>query len=521
MLRNGRLRNGDDKGNGQNGTARLAHRALVIGAGDVGAGVVRDADRSSDTLRVVGILDDDRVLHGSLIAGVPVRGPIRDLERIARATAATMVIFALDRDDPAVLRAVIRRAQRAGLITRIRPAEPLAGIDRGQPAVRTVDVADLLPRPAQQLDTSGIAGLVGGRTVLVTGAGGSIGSELCRQLVQHQPSRLVLVDRSEVALWAIEREMLEATALGRVEAYVVDIRDRSLLDDLLRRSGPSVVFHAAALKHVPIVERNVASAALNNVLGTATLVDAAVACGVPRFVLISSDKAVAPSSIMGATKRIAERIVSDAALRTGRDYVSVRFGNVLGSSGSVVEVFEQQIAAGGPVTITDERMTRYFMSIPEAAGLVLHAATLRYRGEVLTLDMGEPHNILEFARDLIRLHGLEPDEDIEIRISGIRPGEKLHEELADVDEELTRTLHPSILAVRGRAEHWIDRDLQLARIRSLAIANDVTTLRAELMRLARPRVTDDDADGDADGGGADPTSNEPDDLRPSMTGSSL
>jgi FlaA1/EpsC-like NDP-sugar epimerase len=399
---------------------------------------------------------------------------------------------------------VIGRAQRAGLVTRIRPPEPLAGIDRETLVVRSVDVADLLPRAAQRMDAGPINALITGRTVLVTGAGGSIGSELCRQLAQHRPSRVVLVDRSEHALWRIERELADILPMGAVEARVIDVCDRSFVRALLHATSPSVVFHAAALKHVPLVERNVAAAVLNNVIGTEVLVSEAAACGVPHLVLISSDKAVAPSSVMGATKRLAERIVSDAAERTGRDYVSVRFGNVLGSSGSVIEVFQEQIARGGPITITDPDMTRFFMTIPEAAGLVLHAATLARRGEVLVLDMGEAHRILDLARDLIRLNGLEPDTDVRIVTIGRRPGEKLHESLADEGEDLVATTHPSILALRGTAGRWPERDAAVETMRGLTETDDVTALRHLLRRLASGATLREAAKGAGATGAAEP-----------------
>jgi len=245
---------------------------------------------------------------------------------------------------------------------------------------------------------------------------------------------------------------------------------------------------------VPMLERNVAVAVLNNVLGTASVAEACIRSGVTRLVLISTDKAVAPTSVMGATKRVAERIVSDAGARSGRDFVSVRFGNVLGSSGSVLEVFRSQIEAGGPVTITDPEMTRYFMTIPEASGLVLHAATLSGSGEVLILDMGEPRRIVDLAEDLIRLHGLEPGRDIEVVVTGRRAGEKLHEELATSEETIERTEHPSILSVRSRVRRWPERDAVLVELRDLARANDVQRLRARLLEVANEGVVRDERD---------------------------
>jgi len=376
---------------------RLTHRALVIGSGTVAAGLLREVAAHEDAPQVLGILTDDLSVQGQLIAGVPVLGRVGELDRIARLVHASMLILALDRPLPDRVRAIVARAQRIGLVVRIRPSQPFSRAEVQAQRLRPVALEDLLNRQPVQLDADLIESQVRGRTVLVTGAGGSIGSELARQLLRYRPSALVLLDRSEVGLWAIERELVATAPTGSIVPALVDIADREALERVLAAHPPSVVFHAAALKHVPLLETNVAAAIGNNVFGTRALVESAVAAGVTRFVLISSDKAVAPTSVMGATKRVAEMIVTDAARRTGRDFVSVRFGNVLGSSGSVVPVFEQQIDAGGPVTITDERMTRFFMTIPEACGLVLQAAVMGGPGAVQVLDMGQPVRIVDLA----------------------------------------------------------------------------------------------------------------------------
>lgn len=433
---------------GGDAAMRSQHRALVIGSGTVAGTFLREIGAHADAPVVVGILTDDLTVQGQLIAGVPVLGRVGELDRIARTVHASMLVLALDAPQPDRVRAVISRAQRIGLVVRIRPAAPFSRARVEAQPLRPVALEDLLNRQTVSLDADLIEAQVRGRTVLVTGAGGSIGSELARQLLRYRPTTLVLLDRSEVALWAIERELLAAAPMGSIVPALVDIADRSALERILRDHPPTVVFHAAALKHVPLLERNVAAAVGNNVFGTKALVDASVAAGVTRFVLISSDKAVAPTSVMGATKRVAEMIVSDAARRTGRDFVSVRFGNVLGSSGSVVPVFEAQIEAGGPVTITDERMTRYFMTIPEACGLVLQAAVMGGPGAVQVLDMGDPVRIVDLACDLIRLRGLEPGVDIELHSVGMRPGEKLHEELASEAEQLIRSAHPGVFVAR-------------------------------------------------------------------------
>jgi FlaA1/EpsC-like NDP-sugar epimerase len=453
-------------GGGRGVGAIVSHRAIVIGSGVLAAGVLREIEAHDDAPQVVAILSDDRTAQGLLIAGVPVRGRIGELDRVAREVHATMLILALDRPQPDRVRAVVARAQRIGLLVRIRPASPFNRAEVESTRLRDVSLEDLLNRQTVELDIDRIESQVRGRTVLVTGAGGSIGSELARQLLRYRPATLVLLDRSEVALWAIERELLASAPLGSVVPALVDIADAAALDRVLSAYPPSVVFHAAALKHVPLLERNVAAAVENNVFGTQQLVEASVRAGVTRFVLISSDKAVNPSSVMGATKLMAERVVSDAALRTGRDFVSVRFGNVLGSSGSVVPVFEDQIDRGGPVTVTDERMTRFFMTIPEACGLVLQAAVMGGPGAVQVLDMGEPVRIMDLARDLIRLRGLEPDVDIEVRVTGMRPGEKLHEELASGSEQLTRSAHPSVFIARGGLQPSVPLAVALERLRS-------------------------------------------------------
>jgi FlaA1/EpsC-like NDP-sugar epimerase len=427
---------------------RMQHRAIVVGSGAVAGGFLREIGAHDDAPSVVGILTDDLSVQGQLIAGVPVLGRVGELDRIARTVHASMLVLALDNPQPDRVRAVVSRAQRIGLVVRIRPASPFSRAQVESQPLRPVALEDLLNRQTVSLDADLIESQVRGRTVLVTGAGGSIGAELARQLLRYRPATMVLLDRSEVALWAIERELVASAAMGSIVPALVDIADRAALERVLRAHPPSVVFHAAALKHVPLLERNIAAAVGNNVFGTHALVEASVAAGVTRFVLISSDKAVTPSSVMGATKRVAEMIVSDAARRTGRDFVSVRFGNVLGSSGSVVPVFEQQIDAGGPVTITDERMTRFFMTIPEACGLVLQAAVMGGPGAVQVLDMGEPVRIVDLACDLIRLRGLEPGVDIELRAVGMRPGEKLHEELASEAEQLMRSSHPGVFVAR-------------------------------------------------------------------------
>ena len=307
----------------------------------------------------------------------------------------------------------------------------------------------MLGRDAVQLDEKGIRELIRGQVIMVTGAGGSIGAELCRQIASHEPNVLVLVERSEPALFQIEQEIASAQRGMRVASRVTNVTNRERMADVFREFAPSIVFHAAAHKHVPLMESQPIEAILNNAFGTQVIAELAVAHGVKKVVLVSTDKAVNPTSVMGATKRLAELILTELQLQTSQThFAAVRFGNVLGSSGSVIPIFRKQIADGGPVRVTHPEVTRYFMTIPEAVGLVLQCAWQAKGGEVFVLDMGEPVKILDLARQMIELSGLKPDQDIQIEFTGLRPGEKLYEEPIHVSEAVTRTAHPKILTLR-------------------------------------------------------------------------
>jgi FlaA1/EpsC-like NDP-sugar epimerase len=315
-------------------------------------------------------------------------------------------------------------------------------------ALRPIQIEDLLRRAPVRIDLDRVQEIVTGHPVLVTGAGGSIGSELCRQIAAHHPAPLILLGHGENSVFNIAAELTERHPGLAVVPLIADIRDRDRIHRLLEAWRPFIVFHAAAHKHVPLMEVNVAEAVSNNVIGTRNVCEAAVAAGVERFVMVSTDKAVRSSNVMGATKRVAEQIVQELGTAHGHNYIAVRFGNVLGSRGSVVPVFLRQIEAGGPVTVTHPEMRRYFMTIPEAVQLVLQAAVLGRGGEVFVLDMGEPVRIVDLARDLIRLSGLEPGRDIEINFTGVRPGEKLYEELFFGKEQAETTDHPKVLRAR-------------------------------------------------------------------------
>ena len=422
---------------------------LIVGAGDAGAVIVREmlSSRHID-MDPVGFVDDDPGKQRKSILGVPVLGRRADLPRLVRKYGVDEVVIAIPTASGAVIREIRALCEAAGVPSRTMPGvyELLSGqISVSQ--LRTVDIEDLLRRAPVRLDPGEVAGMVAGRRVLVTGAGGSIGAELCRQIARSAPARLTVLGHGENSLFLIEQELRRRWPGLALTLAVADIRDRSRMGSVFRLAAPQVVFHAAAHKHVPLMETNRDEAVTNNVGGTRLLLELSERAGVERFVLISSDKAVNPTNVMGATKRVAERLVQAAARRSGQPYVAVRFGNVLGSRGSVVPIFREQIARGGPVTLTHPDVKRYFMTIPEAVQLVLQAATLagsECRGGVFVLDMGEPIRIADLARDLIELSGRQVGRDIEIVYTGLRPGEKLFEELFQQGEAFRRTRHEKI-----------------------------------------------------------------------------
>lgn len=425
-------------------------RVLIIGAGNVGRTTARDMIEYRHLgYDPVGFLDDNAALQGTRIAGLPVFGVVGTLSETLKATRARLVILAAGDMPGATVREVVRTCADHHVDTRTMPrlAEILSG-RTGVNQLRPVEIQDLLRRAPVETDLKALHSIVGGHTVLVTGAGGSIGSELCRQIARHAPSCLVLLGHGENSIYDIHHELSAHFSDIPLVTVIADVRDEQRIDNIMSQYRPHAVFHAAAHKHVPLMEENLVEAITNNVKGTRVMVETAARYAVEHFVLISSDKAVNPTSIMGATKRIAELVVQRTAVASGRNYVSVRFGNVLGSRGSVVPMFLRQIRNGGPVTITHPDMTRYFMTIPEAVQLVLQAAVLGRGGEVFVLDMGEPVRIVDLASDLIRLSGLRVGEDIAIRFSGIRPGEKLFEELSLDHEHMQRTTHDKVLAAR-------------------------------------------------------------------------
>lgn len=425
-------------------------RTVVIGAGKSGLSVAKEiACRPELGMVAIAFLDDDPTKRGTLVHGIPVLGPVEALAELAPKLAAELVLISVSNARGQTVRRIAQGCAQADLPVKIVPVlHELVGGQIDLNGMRDVAIEDLLGRAPVRLDQETIAAQVRGQVVLVTGAGGSIGSELCRQLCRFEPALLVLVERAENALFEIHRELAERSEAPSTAPCIGDVGDSSRMRQLLRRYHPSMVFHAAAHKHVPMMEDNPLEAIKNNVFGTQILADTAVECGVSKFVLISTDKAVRPSSVMGATKRAAELYIQAIAQGSSTCLVTVRFGNVLGSAGSVVPIFKRQIAAGGPITVTDPKMTRYFMTIPEASQLVLQAASMGEGGEIFILDMGEPVNILDLAKDLIRLCGLSENE-VEISITGPRPGEKLVEELCLGAEEARTTSHHKIFVGHG------------------------------------------------------------------------
>ena len=431
----------------QAGKKAPARKVLIMGAGDAGALVVREM-HNNPTLGYVpiGFLDDDPAKQKLQIHGVPVLGTRHDIPRLAQQEGIDEVVIAMPTAPGSAIREVRAICERSQVATKTIPG--LYELINGSVAIgqiREVKIEDLLRREPVRTDLAAVESYIAGAVVLVTGAGGSIGSELCRQIAARKPGQLLLLGHGEASIYNILSELTRLAPRLPAVPLIADLRDADRIARLLRRHRPQVIFHAAAHKHVPLMESNPEEAFTTNVLGTENLLRAAEQAGTSRFVLISSDKAVNPVNIMGASKYLAEVLVQHAAKRTGRQFVVVRFGNVLGSRGSVVPLFEHQIAAGGPVTITHPEMTRYFMTIPEAVQLVMQAAVLGQGGEVFVLDMGEQIRILDLAHDLISLSGLTPGKDIEITFTEIRPGEKLHEELFGEGEVRMATAHEKIL----------------------------------------------------------------------------
>lgn len=436
---------------------------LIIGAGDAGATIAREIERYHKRSRkVIGFIDDDESKFNRLMGGVRILGNRHDIPSIVKENKVKEIIIAM----PSVTRNEIRNIMEicSPLKCKVNTLPGMYQLLDDEVLVshlHPVSIEDLLERDEVRLDMDVVEHYIRDKVVLVTGAGGSIGSEICRQIMRVGPKQLLLLGHGENSIYLINQELKNIYKDGPIIPIIADIRDKQQLDQIFTQYNPQVVFHAAAHKHVPLMEIQPMAAVLNNIYGTRNVADVAGRHGVERFVMISTDKAVNPTSVMGATKRVAEKVIISMNDTYDTKYITVRFGNVLGSRGSVIPLFKKQIEAGGPVTVTDPEMTRYFMTIPEASQLVLQAGAMGKGGEVFLLDMGEPVKIIDLARNMIRLSGLEPDKDIHIKITGLRPGEKKYEELLTSEEGTNRTNHTKIFEAPLET---VDRDWLIEKI---------------------------------------------------------
>lgn len=476
---------------------------LIIGAGQAGEKILRETlDNPSLDYRVAGFLDDDPGKHGRTLHGVPVLGPVDAVAEVVERFGVREIFIAMPSASGREMRRIVDLCKGSGVPYKTIPA--IGALMNGKASVRTlrdVNYQDLLGRPQVSLDLEDIRRCVGGKCVLVTGAGGSIGSELIRQLVRFSPSLLVLVDAGEANLYEIQMELHHEARFRSYRCFLTRVQNEPLMEKIFSNYEPAVVFHAAAYKHVPMLELNPWEAVFNNVLGSRVVMDLAARYGAERFVLVSTDKAVRPTNVMGASKRTAELLLRTFHERGGKTrFMAVRFGNVIGSSGSVIPLFTKQIERGGPVTVTHPDVTRYFMTIPEAAQLILQAASLGCGGEIFVLEMGTPVRIADMARDLIRLCGKRPEVDVDIVFIGLREGEKLHEELITHDEGIEGTTHEKILVLRPNGsgagapkEDFTARfSRELKDLVDAALAQDAAAVRRALKTLV-PEYTPQDS----------------------------
>lgn len=457
-------------------------RALLVGAGDAGQMVLKEMEHRNMGVDVVGLIDDDPDKYKKRIGHLTVFGGTNALPNLIENLSVDQVIIAMPSAPASEIRRIVEICRNGEVETRILPGlYDLIGGKVSVSQLREVSLEDLLGREPVKLDSEAIADYITGRSVLVTGAGGSIGSELCRQIIRFSPARLVLVGKGENSIFGIQQE-LQARGYS-VDSIIADVRDENRMGAVFEQYQPEVVFHAAAHKHVPLMEANVAEAIANNVFGTRVVAQLSDSYAVETFVLVSSDKAVNPTSVMGTTKRCAEIVVQDIATRSKTKFVAVRFGNVLASRGSVIPLWRQQIAQGGPVTVTHPEATRYFMLIPEAVQLILEAGALGKGGEIFVLDMGQPVKILDLANDLIRLSGLRPGVDINIEFVGLRPGEKLYEELLMAEEGLAKTHYAKIFV--GQPQNIDNNKLteHITRIKEDMLTKPAPVLKEQITSL--------------------------------------
>jgi FlaA1/EpsC-like NDP-sugar epimerase len=490
----------------KNGINSNEHKKMIIiGAGDAGEKVVREIyDNPKMKYRVVGFVDDDKNKAGKQIHGIKVLGSIDELKEIVKNEDVDEMLIAV----PSAVGKEMRRIVEICDLTRIsyKTLPGMGEIIDGKisiKAIRDISYKDLLGRHPVQLENDKISEFLKDKRVLITGAGGSIGSELCRQICKYEPSLVVLFDAGESNLYSIQMELKHVVTYLKYRTVLGRIQDKGLVDEVFRKYKPDVVFHAAAYKHVPLVERNPWEAVYSNIVGTNTLVKAAIAHKVGRFVLVSTDKAVRPTNIMGASKRVTEKIVQ-SHLSGPTKFMAVRFGNVIGSSGSVIPLFRHQIEKGGPVTVTHPEITRFFMTIEEAAQLILQAFTMGEGGEIFILEMGTSVKIVDMARDMIRLSGKEPDTDIEIKFIGLRPGEKLYEELITKGEGIVKTEHEKILVLKnsvsteGRTSEEVELNSlsgleeKIRELKALADAHDAKAIKKKMKEIVPEYSMSDD-----------------------------
>jgi FlaA1/EpsC-like NDP-sugar epimerase len=471
---------------------------VVVGAGDAGQLVLRELLRNRALgYTPIGLVDDDPRKRNMRLHGVRVLGTSEDLPRILRENRPDELLIAIPSASGEQRRQIVETAQAAGVTLKTLPGlhELIAGDVDLAGQIRPVQVEDVLGREPVEVDLHLVASYLDGETVLVTGAGGSIGAELCRQIARLGPSRIVMVENSEAALFEIERELVDERGYTAAAPVLGDVKDRAKLRQVFEKYRPGVVFHAAAYKHVPLLEANPLECVRNNIIATRVVAEVAVEWGAKRFVLISSDKAASPKNLMGQSKTVCEWIVETYGQREDvkTRFVAVRFGNVLGSSGSVIPIFRKQIERGGPVTVTHPEMTRFFMTIPEASALVVQAGAMD-GGRVFVLDMGEPVRILDLARNMIQLSGKRPDVDVPIDFVGVRPGEKLHEELWNEGETVAATAHPKIMAATRLPVDPVWLEDELDELERLADAGETLELVARLGQIVRARKTVGDAE---------------------------
>lgn len=458
----------------QSDAAEQLSSMLIVGAGDAGVMIARELIQRGEGKKLIGFVDDDHAKVGKKLLGYSVLGSTDSLDTLASENQIKEIVIAMPSVKGSTIKKIAAKCRGLGCHVKILPG--LYELIDGKVSVqqlRNIELEDLLRRDSIRLDMDAISRYIENKIVMVTGAGGSIGSELCRQISQAKPAKLLLLGRGENSIYEIHQELIEKFGAERYIPIIADIRDTERIDEVFSTYRPQLVFHAAAHKHVPLMEAQPVEAVKNNIFGTQHVAMAADKYGAESFVMISTDKAVNPTSVMGASKRLAEMVVQNMNFHSKTRFAIVRFGNVLGSRGSVVPLFKKQIAKGGPITITDPEMVRYFMTIPEAAQLVLQAGTFSQGGEVFLLDMGEPVKILDMARDLVELHGLIPDKDIKFVFTGLRPGEKLYEELLTAEEGTKKTCHERIFEAPLGS---IVTDEIMAKISSLEHERDVYTI---------------------------------------------